>query len=116
MNVIYIIMYFIFSVSGSTLIKYGGMENIKSILYIPYVNINISLYTILGFLLYSISFILYIILLNKFQLSFISPVTVAGVYILLMITAFIIFKEPITTNKIIGSTLILFGILFMVKS
>lgn len=114
-NYIYIILYFIFAVSGSTFLKYGGLSNVKNIINIPIVNINVSLYTLLGFVLYGISFLLYTILLNKYELSFISPITVAGVYILLMLTAFFVFNEPFTVNKIIGSCLILLGIIFMLK-
>lgn len=112
-NVIYIVSYFIFAVSGSTLLKYGGLEKVKSLFVVPGVNISVSWITLVGFVCYGISFLLYTILLNKFDLSFISPVTVAGVYILLMITAFVIFKEPITFNKVMGSSLILVGLLLM---
>lgn len=115
MNVVYIVLYVIFAVSGSTLLKYGGLSQCKTLFTVPFVNINISLISLLGIIFYGLSFVFYTILLNKFDLSFISPLTVALVYILLMITSFIVFKEPITTNKIIGSSLILFGIIFMLK-
>lgn len=115
MNVVFIILYVIFAVTGSTLLKYGGLEHVKSLFTVPFVNINVSWVTLIGFISYGISFLLYTILLNKFDLSFISPLTVALVYILLMVTAFIIFKEPITTTKIIGCSLILIGILLMIK-
>lgn len=115
MNTIMIILYFIFAVGGSTLIKFGGLESVKVLFKVPFINMSVSLYTLLGFFLYSISFLLYTILLNKFELSFISPITVAGVYILIMLTAFLIFKEPITTYKIVGSLLILLGIIFIIK-
>lgn len=116
MNVVFIILYVIFAVLGSTLLKYGGLENVKTLFTVPFVNINISFITLIGFVSYGLSFLLYTILLNKFDLSFISPLTVALVYILLMITAFVIFKEPITTSKMIGCGLILIGILLMIKS
>ncbi len=115
MNVVFIVLYVIFAVSGSTLLKYGGLEKIKTLFTVPGVNMSVSWVTLIGFICYGISFLLYTILLNKFDLSFISPLTVALVYILLMITAFVIFKEPITTTKIIGCSLILIGILFMIK-
>lgn len=114
-NYLYIIFYVIFAVSGSTLLKYGGLEKVKTLFVVPFVNVNVSLMTIIGFICYGISFLLYTILLNKFDLSFISPLTVAIVYVLLMITAFVVFKEPITIFKIVGCSLILIGILFMIK-
>lgn len=115
MNIVFIVLYVIFAVTGSTLLKYGGLEQMKTLFTVPFVNINISWVTLIGFICYGISFLLYTILLNKFDLSFISPLTVALVYILLMITAFVIFKESITATKIIGCGLILIGILFMIK-
>lgn len=115
MNIALIVLYVIFAVTGSTLLKYGGLEHIKTLFTVPFVNINISLVTLIGFICYGLSFLIYTVLLNKFDLSFISPLTVALVYILLMITAFVIFKEPITITKIIGCSLILIGILLMIK-
>ena len=105
--------YVVFAVLGSTLLKYGGLETIKSMFTIPVINMSISLITLIGFISYGISFLIYTVLLNKYNLSFISPVTVGIVYVLLMITSFIIFKETFTTTKLIGSSLILVGVLIM---
>ena len=115
MNIVFIVLYVIFAVTGSTLIKYGGLEQVKTLFTVPFVNISVSWVTLIGFICYGTSFLLYTNLLNKFDLSFKSTLTVALVYILLMITAFVIFKEPITTTKIIGCSLILIGILLMIK-
>ena len=109
-------LYVIFAVGGSTLLKLGGLEKFKALITIPFVNMNVSTVTLIGFICYGISFLVYTVLLNKYNLSFISPLTVALVYILLMITAFIIFKEAITTMKIIGSICILIGIMLMIIS
>ena len=115
MNWILVVLYVFFAVSGSTLLKYGGLSQVKSLFTVPIVNISISWITLIGFICYGASFLFYTVLLNKFDLSFISPLTVALVYILLMVTAFIVFKEPVTANKLIGCGLILIGILLMIK-
>lgn len=112
-NWIYLIFYIIFSVSGSTLLKYGSSENAKALFTIPFIDMNMSLTSFIGFIAYGLSFVFYTILLSKFDLSFISPLTVGLVYVLLMITAFIFFKESITITKILGSTMILTGIILM---
>ena len=109
-------LYVIFAVGGSTLLKLGGLDKFKAFITIPFVNVNVSSVTLIGFICYGISFLVYTVLLNKYNLSFISPLTVALVYILLMITAFVIFKEPITLMKIGGSILILIGIILMILS
>lgn len=110
------VLYVVFAVLGSTLLKLGGLEKFKALFTVPIVNVSVSSITLIGFVCYGISFLVYTILLNKYNLSFISPLTVALVYILLMITAFIIFKEPITIMKISGSVLILIGIIIMIVS
>jgi len=114
MNIVYIVLYVITAVSGSTLLKFGSSEQVKTLFKIPFINMNISTTTFIGFLFYGISFILYTILLSKFDLSFISPLTVGLVYVLLMITAFVFFHEQFTVTKIIGISLILIGILIIV--
>lgn len=113
MSLLLIALYVIFAVGGSTLIKYGGLEKSASLVLLPIVNVNISAASILGVVFYGLSFLLYIILLNKFDLSFISPLTIGLVYVLLMVTAVVVFNEHFTTVKTIGCTLILVGILLI---
>ena len=115
-NYIFLVFYVIFAVTGSTLLKFGSSVNAKSLFVVPFIDMKISLISLLGFITYGLSFILYTILLSKFDLSFISPLTVGIVYVLLMITAFVFFKENITLLKLTGSSLILIGILLMVTS
>ena len=112
MNWIYLIVYIIFSVSGSTLLKLGSQTN--ALFTIPFIKMGISTYTFIGFICYGLSFVFYTILLSKFDLSFISPLTVGLVYVLLMITAFAFFHEQITAYKLLGSSLILIGVLLMI--
>lgn len=112
-NYIYIVLYVIFAVSGSTLLKLGSAETVKSLFVVPVVNMNVSIISFIGFIAYGLSFIFYTILLSKFELSFISPLTVGIVYVLLMLTAFIFFKEQITFVKLLGSSLILIGVLMI---
>jgi drug/metabolite transporter (DMT)-like permease len=113
MNIALALMYVIFAVVGSTLIKYGGLAKIAALFTIPFVNVSVSLITMLGIICYGVSFVLYILLLNKFDLSFISPVTVGLVYILLMITSVLIFNESFTLVKTLGCIFILGGLVLM---
>lgn len=115
MNILLIVMYVLFAVGGSTLIKYGSLAKVASFVTLPVVHIGLSMITILGILCYGLSFLLYIFLLSKFDLSFISPLTIGLVYVLLMITAVIIFGEQFTLLKSIGCAIILAGILMIVS-
>lgn len=113
MNIGLAITYIISAVAGSTLIKYGSLAGSKALFTIPIVNMGVSLITLLGIVAYGLSFLTYIVLLTRFDLSFISPLLIAFVYILLMVTAFVIFKENVTFYKILGCSLILIGIILI---
>lgn len=110
MDIALIVLYVVFAVGGSTLIKYGGLQKAVSLLVLPVVHVRISLVSLVGIACYGVSFLLYILLLNKFDLSFISPLTIGIVYVLLMITALVIFNEHFTVLKTLGCTMILAGI------
>lgn len=114
MNLALIVAYVVLAVGGSTLIKYGGMTKVASLITLPIVNVSISTVSLLGIVCYGLSFAVYILLLNRFELSFISPVTIGIVYVLLMVTAVVVFNEQFTIAKTIGCALILAGIMLIV--
>lgn len=114
-NYILIALYVIFAVGGSTLIKYGAITKAVTILTVPIVNVGLTLMSFLGIVCYGLSFLLYIVLLSKFDLSFISPVTVGLVYVLLMLTAAFVFQESFTILKVVGCVIILAGILMILS-
>ena len=64
-----------------------------------------------GLILYVISTILWLIALSKTSLSFVYPFT-ALIFILVMLSARIIFLEPIPTLRYFGIALICVGFLF----
>ena|GEM_PF-1223683 len=108
------VLYVLAAVSGSTLIKYGSMaERLPVLFTVPVFNLAVSLVLLVGLLFYGISFVLYIVLLSRFDLSFISPLLIGFVYVLLMLTAAVIFKEHFTIMKTVGATLVLAGILLI---
>lgn len=116
LNIILMVTYVLAAVGGSTLIKQGSLDGAKILFTLPVVNMGISFATLIGVAAYGVSFFLYIVLLTKFDLSFISPLLIAFVYLLLMVTAFVIFKESFTIYKIVGCSLILIGVLIIVIS
>lgn len=113
LNVILITLYVVFAVGGSTLIKYGGIAKDAALFTVPIANVSLSPISFLGILFYGASFVLYILLLNRLELSFVSPVTVGIVYVLLMITAVLVFGEQMTVIKMLGCGLILAGVLLV---
>ena len=74
---------------------------------------NLNIYSVVGIMLYGISFILYIYLISKFDLGYIIPLGTALVYTIIFIASFLIFKEVFTVFKILGIVLILSGLFFI---
>jgi small multidrug resistance pump len=64
---------------------------------------------ILGFFLYFISAVLYILALKKIDLSVAYP-TISISYIFIIVLSHFIFGETLTTYKILGSVLIVLGV------
>lgn len=106
-------IYVLFSVSGLTLIKIGGNQPAETGFMLPIVDVLLSKYSILGIMCYGISFCLYICVVNKFDLGIIIPILGGIVNILIIAIAFIILKEELTINAIIGALIITVGIIVM---
>lgn len=74
---------------------------------------NISLLTLIGIATYGVSFFLYIVLISKFNLGYIVPLTTALVYILVFTASYFIFKENFTAIKIISIVMIIGGVILL---
>lgn len=70
---------------------------------------------VLGAVFYVLSFLTWMFLLSKKELSFIYPLTVSIVYVAIMVSSVLLFKEQFSLYKIIGVVLIGLGILFLIK-
>ncbi len=70
---------------------------------------------ILGLLLYIFSFLSWLILLSKKQLTYIFPIVTGLGYASIIIASVLFLKEEINLFKIIGIILIGAGILFVIK-
>jgi len=119
--IFYIIFYLFCSISGLILIKKGLMNtNISGIFGLIKSLFNIEFLTkhwqfILGAVFYVLSFLTWMFLLSKKDLSLIYPITVSIVYVAIMISSVVFFHEQFTLYKIIGVVLIGLGLLFLVK-
>jgi small multidrug resistance pump len=112
-NFIATLFYILLTTGGLVAIKIGTSANehvlkISERLSIPF---NISI--ISGVLMYGLSFLVYIYLISKFELSYIIPVTAAVIYILVFVASFTIFHESISWMKIIGIILIVSGLVVL---
>lgn len=115
MNLILLATYILLSVGGATLIKLGGSQ--KEVFFtMPFFDFNVSALTFLGILGYGLSFLLFIVLLNKLELSYLTPVATGVSYTLLMGASVLIFNESFSLTKAIGCILILVGIVLIVTN
>jgi drug/metabolite transporter (DMT)-like permease len=112
-NLLTFLGFFLFTSAGMVFIKLGGEADKHAFLTVPVIDFKLSLLSIVGFALYGISFILYSSLLQKYDLSFLNPVTIGVTAILIFICAVLFFNEAITMVKILALLLILSGVVII---
>lgn len=110
MKIVFIILYLIFTVLGLILYKYGTNKELLIKVSGGIFNMKISLISILGLLCYVLSFLIYLTVLPKFNLTYIIPITSSLTYIGIFICSVLFLKESIDIYGVIGSITILIGI------
>lgn len=106
-------LYLILTVAGLILYKYGANKSFEFSMASGIFNFRISIISILGLVCYLASFIIYMLILPKFDISYIMPLTSAVSYISIFILSAVVLGEKITTNGIVGALIILIGIIIM---
>lgn len=109
-NIILIALYLIFTVSGVVLFKLGAGKGFEFSISTGVFNLKISLISILGLICYVCSFLMYMFLIAKYDMSYIVPVTTAIVQVATFVLAIVIFKESLTITKVIAIALIVLGV------
>ena len=111
MQIIMVALYLILTVSGLILYKYGSNQEFILNINSKTFELKMSLISIIGLLCYLCSFIIYMIILPRFNISYIYPIMSAVTYIGIFVLSILVLKEKITTTGIVGSVIILIGIL-----
>lgn len=91
-----------------------GMANIDVIFFNKIIEIISSLYVWIGLCFYGASFVLYLYILTKFEVSYIYPIIMSAGLILLLIFSVLFLNETFTFSKLLGILLISFGIVVIV--
>lgn len=102
-------IYILASSLGMVLIKKGGSSS-KFVINKSDLGIQISWIFILGIMLYILSFLLWIYILQQFQLTYISPVAYGLSFIFIALFSYLILKSPISKIQIVSALLIISGI------
>lgn len=112
LNIILFISYVILASSGLILYKLG-VNDTNFTLNIFNITINYSIKMILGLFCYGFSFILWMIIVSKMNLTFAMPLSVALVNTFVVVSSCLILKEKISLNQGIGIFLIILGVCIM---
>ena len=107
-----VFIYLCCSVGGLTLVKVGAEHN-NFALNPEFFNLSLSYATLIGLCLYVVSFVMWIVIVQKFNLSYIQPITTGLSYILIIAASIFILKESISLFQWIGLAFILIGVVFM---
>lgn len=105
------LIYLFFTTSGIFLLKSGG-DSLK-ISFLNGIEFKMNYVTLLGFVCYLISFLLWQKLLVTYDLSYIVPLTTGISQIIILIVGALAFHEQINWMNILGVLLIGGGVLFI---
>lgn len=106
------IIYVILSTSGLILFKLGS-NNLSIGLSKSIFSMNLPFLSLMGLLCYLCSFLLWMYLISKSDISFIVPLGVAVTNIAVLIGSYVILKESISGASIVGTILIIIGVIVM---
>lgn len=101
-------VYIFFTTAGIFLMKLGG--NSFQIGLNGGFSFKMGYITLLGFLFYIVSFLLWQRLLVTFDLSYIVPITTGISQLIILLIGIFAFKERINATGIIGALLIIVGV------
>lgn len=112
-NIIFIALYVLATSSGLILLKLSTASGFPVALVDGRLSFNFNLLSVIGIVLYGLSFLLYFYLISKFNLGYIIPLTTALVYIMIFVASYFVFHEVFTILKITGITLIIGGLILL---
>lgn len=104
--------YVLLASSGLILFKLGSTNN-NLTLNIFGLSINYSIKMILGLLCYGFSFILWMIIVSKMNLTIAMPLSVAIVNTLVVVGSCLVLKEKITLMQGVGIFIVILGVCIM---
>ncbi|MBC5786872.1 MULTISPECIES: hypothetical protein [Clostridiaceae] len=106
-------LYILLSCSGLVLFKLGSQTGISLGVSSGIFSFKISLISIFGMLCYISSFLIYLVLVSKFDLSKIYPITTGIIFIGVMVASVLFLHESVSWVQILASGLILIGVVLL---
>lgn len=112
MQVVLIIIYLMLTLAGLLLMKKGGNSGSFSMNDGDIVA-SINWISLIGFICYIGSFLLFTQIITMFDLSYIMPLVTGIVQAATVVFGHFLFKEQLSLPGVIGITMIIFGIIIM---
>ena len=108
-----LIIYVCLSAAGLTLIKLGLGKNSTLLLNKGGFDLTLSWTLVLGAVIYVISFLLSMVVMKGMNLSLFYPLSAGLIYIAVCVASYLVLKEKISVQQLIGMVVILAGIVIM---
>lgn len=113
LNILLVAIYATLTVSGLICYKYGTNIAFNATMKNANFSLNINIIAIIGLFLYLLSFLLYMIVLPKFNLTDLMPIISAITSIAIYLLSIMFLKEEITIQKALGIVIIIIGVFIM---
>ncbi len=110
--IIFVALYLLFSCVGMVLIKYGSANN-AFVIAGRIFSLKLDFYTVVGLVFYLLSFVMWVVVLQKFKLSYISPLVSGISYVLIILLSLIVLHEKISGFQWAGIGVIFIGVILM---
>jgi len=117
MNVIFVILIgILFASLGQVFWKIGmnAVGSINTFTYSDIVSIFSNLYIILGLLMYGLGTIFWLIALSQKDLSYVYPF-ISLTFIIVLFLSYFVLKEQVSTARIVGTLIIIIGLMVVVR-
>ena len=111
--IIYILIYLIFSTLGLFLLK-ASLISVKFNSIVNLIELVKNVEFVVGFFLYGLSFIVWLFLLSKKDLSYIYPIVIGLSYLFVILTSVLFLNEGFTVAKLIGVILVGLGVVVII--
>jgi len=113
LTIVMIILYVVLGVGGQLMFKYGTNKKFEIAILNGNFNVSFNWMIIVGLLSYAISFILFMVLISKFNISKITPILIGLNYSAMLIGALIFLHEKISLPNLIGIAIIFIGVMII---
>lgn len=113
MQIFLVSLYILLSALGLVFFKIGSNNGTHLILNKITLSLQLNLLSVLGIACYGFSFLLYLYLVSKYNLSYIYPLTTGAIYLIVFVLSITILKETVLPQQLAGSTLVLLGIILL---